>query len=165
MPMIRASRQEEVAQRTLLAAEVVGGQEDEAVEEGGARDQQGFQGLGGDPVVEGEPREAGGEGAKDEAPRQAPGVEAAVPGERRAGEEAGDEVAQVAVEVGHDGQQRPRVGGDVEGEPLVAPAQEVRDEDQVAGRADGEELGDALDRGEEDGLDGGHGWGLWKSAR
>ena len=70
-----------------------------------------------DPVLGEQPDDAGGDGADDDRPGHGARGEVAVAGARRAGEEAGDQVAHVAVEVGEDGEQGPRVGRDVEASP------------------------------------------------
>ena len=59
---------------------------------------------------------------------------------------------ELAAEIGDDGEQRADVHGDVEGEPLVRPAEEIRHEHEVARARDRQELGEALHEREDDGL-------------
>ena len=165
-PTMSAVHQRHLVEQPLLAADAVGDEEEDAVEEGGAGDQQRVAGVGLDPVLGEQPGDAGGDGADHDRPGHGPGDELAVARPRRAGEEAGDQVAHVAVEVGEDGDQRPRVGRDVEAEPLVGPVEEVGDQDQVARGADGQELGEPLDDAEDDGLERTQGFAsCWTSKR
>jgi hypothetical protein len=61
-----------------------------------------------------------------------------------------DKAAHLGVEEDHDGEQRADMHGDVDGEALVLPRRQLRDEDEVGRRTDRQEFGDALHHGEDD---------------
>ena len=99
-----------------------------------------------------------GDGRQQQQPREA-GVDR-VDGAHPDRVERGDEIArEVAPEVPHRGDERAEVQRDVERllQRVVAvevvPAEKVRDEEQVPARRDGQELGQALDDAEDDGVE------------
>ena len=58
--------------------------------------------------------------------------------------DAFEHVEQIAAEIEEDGNQAAEMHGDVEGQSLIGPAGQQRDEDKVTARADRQEFGEAL---------------------
>ncbi len=63
---------------------------------------------------------------------------------------------ELAPEVGEERHERAEMHDRVEGQTLVGPAEDVRDQDQMAGGGHGEELRQPLDDAEHDPLEVGH---------
>jgi hypothetical protein len=109
-----------------------------------------------DDVVEQEGRHRGRDRRRGQEPREPPVrviAERAVP-ER--GEPGGDEPPPVVAEVDEEGGQRPAVQHDGERERLqerVRPPEQPRDEDQVSGRRDRQELRESLHDPHHEGLE------------
>src|SRR5207302_1205833 len=71
-------------------------------------------------------------------------------------ERARSHAEELATKIGEERRERAEVHDRVEGESLIAPAEDVRHEDQVTGRRNGEELGEPLDEAENHPLSVGH---------
>ena len=84
-------------------------------------------------------------------------------GREPARQRAGGQRQEFAPKVGEERGERAEVERRVHGEPLIGPAEHVRDQDQMAGGRDGEELGEPLDDAEHDGLEVRH-WAMARAA-
>jgi hypothetical protein len=104
-----------------------------------ARDEQRVAEIRLDEVCEQQAREPHGNRRHEDLPCQ-PAVARLPASEHRVDPRDGHD-AKLAAEVGQQREQRADVHGDVEGEALVGPAEEMRDEDQVARARDRQELG------------------------
>ncbi len=126
-------------------AEPVGGVEQEAEAQRRPGDDrrvaQQLDGVAVDHDAEGDDRQGGDDQVEGEARAAAAATEDQAPG-------PGEDQHDVAPEIEGDGEQGADVDGDVDEEALVRPAGDRRHQDQVRGRADGEELRDALDEGQ-----------------
>ncbi len=69
---------------------------------------------------------------------------------------AAGHIGDVAPEIDQYRQQRADMGGDIQGQPLIRPAEELRHQDEVAGGGDGQEFGDALHHRQNQDVDIGH---------
>ncbi len=115
------------------------------------RDGHGIAQLLLDQAAESEPDDAR-PGSVPRSTHQARRASGVMPAARQRAEPGARHREQLAAEVGDDGEQRADVHGDVEGEPLVLPAEQVRHQHEVARARDRQELGQALDDREDDGL-------------
>ncbi len=75
---------------------------------------------------------------------------------RRDPETLENDLPPIPEEVGEDREQRSEVEGDIEFNSLIFPSEEVGDDGQVGGTANGKELGEALNHSEYRGLPNGH---------
>ena len=113
-------------------------------------DRQGIAQLPLDHVTERQADEPDRNGAENDAPGEPRVLRQAAAGE--GAEPRANHREKLAPEIGDDGEQRADVNGDVEGEALVRPAEEMRHQHEVAGARNRQELGQALHDGENDRL-------------
>src|SRR5262249_41095845 len=113
---------------------------DDSPHGGGRGDDQGGPDVGLDPLPEEKPGEPAGDGGHDDHRGEA------------TRERAGHQPGELAPKVGQQRGERTQMHDGVEGQSLIRPAEDERNQDQVPGRRDGEELGQALDQAQNDAL-------------
>jgi hypothetical protein len=139
--------------KPLALAGALGREEDQAEHDQGRADQVEVARLVLDLVGEGEAEDPDRDRAEQDVPAE-PGVgraahlgvaQAAGPGDRDA--------PQVVAEVEEDGREGAELGHGREGRAGIVPAEERRDDPEVAGAGDRQELGEALHDAEDDGFE------------
>ena len=149
-------RERDVADALGLATPSVGQPQDDRAHDERDGDQPDLAECGLDEVVEQESGDRRGDGRRHEEPRQAAvriGPERAIPDGGKPGRH---QPQPVGPEVDEQRRQRPDVEHHAERQrrdERVGPAQQVRDDDEVPGRGDRQELGESLDDPHDQGLD------------